>query len=78
MQASTSTAVRGRPASGPCIAFGNDVNTDVLERCAVVIVHPNTFRPRAGCHVLGDPVVATDNGWEPLLHKPRVLFELDV
>jgi len=49
----------------------------VLERNAVVIVHPNTYTPLAGYHVLGDPVVVTDDGWEPLLHTPRVLFEFD-
>jgi Xaa-Pro dipeptidase len=48
----------------------------VLERNAVVIVHPNTFTPLAGYHVLGDPVVVTDDGWEPLLCTPRVLFEV--
>lgn len=49
----------------------------VLERNAVVIVHPNTFTPLAGYHVLGDPVVVTDTGWEPLLSTPRVLFEVE-
>lgn len=49
----------------------------VLEAGAVVIVHPNTFTPLAGYHVLGDPVVVTEDGWEPLLRTPRVLFELD-
>jgi Xaa-Pro dipeptidase len=49
----------------------------VLERNAVVIVHPNTFTPLAGYHVLGDPVVVTDEGWEPLLSTPRVLFEVE-
>lgn len=49
----------------------------VLERNAVVIVHPNTFTPLAGYHVLGDPVVVTDDGWEPLLSTPRVLFEVE-
>jgi Xaa-Pro dipeptidase len=49
----------------------------VLERNAVVIVHPNTYTPLAGYHVLGDPVVVTDDGWAPLLNTPRVLFELD-
>jgi Xaa-Pro dipeptidase len=43
-----------------------------------VIVHPNTFTPLAGYHVLGDPVVVTDDGWEPLSQTPRVLFEPDV
>lgn len=49
----------------------------VLEHHAVVIVHPNTYTPLAGYHVLGDPVVVTHDGWEPLLTTPRVLFELD-
>jgi Xaa-Pro aminopeptidase len=49
----------------------------VLEHHAVVIVHPNTYTPLAGYHVLGDPVVVTHDGWEPLLGTPRVLFELD-
>jgi Xaa-Pro aminopeptidase len=49
----------------------------VLEHHSVVIVHPNTFTPLAGYHVLGDPVVVTHDGWEPLLHTPRVLFELE-
>jgi Xaa-Pro dipeptidase len=49
----------------------------VLERNAVVIVHPNTFTPLAGYHVLGDPVVVTDDGWLPLVHTPRVLFEVE-
>ena len=48
----------------------------VLEAGAVVIVHPNTFTPLAGYHVLGDPVVVTDDGWEPLVNTPRVLFEV--
>jgi Xaa-Pro dipeptidase len=48
----------------------------VLEHHAVVIVHPNTYTPLAGYHVLGDPVVVTHDGWEPLLSTPRVLFEL--
>jgi Xaa-Pro aminopeptidase len=49
----------------------------VLEHHAVVIVHPNTYTPLAGYHVLGDPVVVTHDGWEPLLTTPRVLFEFD-
>jgi len=49
----------------------------VLERNSVVIVHPNTFTPLAGYHVLGDPVVVTDEGWDPLLTTPRVLFEVE-
>lgn len=50
----------------------------VLERNSVVIVHPNTFTPLAGYHVLGDPVVVTDEGWEPLVSTPRVLFEVEI
>ncbi len=50
----------------------------VLEAGSVVIVHPNTFTPLAGYHVLGDPVVVTDDGWEPLLATPRVLFEIEI
>lgn len=49
----------------------------VLEEGAVVIVHPNTFTPLAGYHVLGDPVLVTDDGWEPLISTPRVLFEVE-
>lgn len=50
----------------------------VLERGSVVIVHPNTFTPLAGYHVLGDPVVVTDTGCEPLVSTPRVLFEVEI
>jgi Xaa-Pro dipeptidase len=45
----------------------------VLEENAVLIVHPNTFTPLAGYHVLGDPVVVTKAGAEPLLSTPRRL-----
>lgn len=45
----------------------------VLEENAVLIVHPNTFTPLAGYHVLGDPVVVTKTGAEPLLSTPRRL-----
>ena len=43
----------------------------VLERNAVLVVHPNTFTPLAGYFVLGDPVVVTENGAEKLLSTPR-------
>lgn len=43
----------------------------VLERNAVLVVHPNTFTPLAGYFVLGDPVVVTDKGAEKLLATPR-------
>jgi Xaa-Pro dipeptidase len=45
----------------------------ILEENAVLIVHPNTFTPLAGYHVLGDPVVVTKTGAEPLLSTPRRL-----
>jgi Xaa-Pro dipeptidase len=48
----------------------------VLETGAVVIVHPNTYTPLAGYHVLGDPVIVTPTGWEPLLSTTRELFEV--
>jgi Xaa-Pro aminopeptidase len=51
-----------------------DVDT-VLEANAVLIVHPNTYTPLAGYHVLGDPVVVTERGAERLIATPR---ELDV
>lgn len=45
----------------------------VLEENAVVIVHPNTYTPLAGYHVLGDPVVITATGCEILVSTERVL-----
>lgn len=47
-----------------------DVHT-VLEKNAVLIVHPNTYTPLAGYHVLGDPVVVTERGAEKLIETPR-------
>lgn len=47
----------------------------VLEENAVVIVHPNTYTPLAGYHVLGDPVIVTHDGHEPLLRTPCELAE---
>ncbi len=46
----------------------------VLEENAVIIVHPNTYTPLCGYHVLGDPVVVTKDGYEPLLTTERILF----
>ena len=46
----------------------------VLEENAVIIVHPNTYTPLCGYHVLGDPVVVKKDGYEPLLDTERVLF----
>jgi Xaa-Pro dipeptidase len=48
----------------------------VLEPGVVLIVHPNTFTPLAGYHVLGDPVVVTEDGHEPLLSSGRELAEV--
>jgi Xaa-Pro aminopeptidase len=48
----------------------------VLEENAVVNVHPNTFTPLAGFHVLGDPVVVKKDGPKPLLRTPRVLDQV--
>jgi Xaa-Pro dipeptidase len=50
-------------------------NHTVLPERAVFIVHPNTFTPIAGYHVLGDPVVVTATGYEVLIETDRVLFE---
>jgi Xaa-Pro dipeptidase len=46
----------------------------VFEANAVFIVHPNTYTPLAGYHVLGDPVRVTDDGYEILTDVERVLF----
>ena len=59
----------------PAIVEGDQT---VLEENAVIIVHPNTFTPLAGYHVLGDPVVVKKNGYEPLLTTERVLFTVPV
>ena len=48
----------------------------VLEPGTVLIVHPNTYTPLAGYHVLGDPVVVTADGHEPLLATGRGLAEV--
>lgn len=50
-------------------------NHTVLPERAVFIVHPNTYTPIAGYHVLGDPVVVTASGHEVLIETERVLFE---
>jgi Xaa-Pro dipeptidase len=50
----------------------------VLEENAVIIVHPNTYTPLCGYHVLGDPVVVKKNGYEPLLTTERILFTAPV
>ncbi|MEH7252248.1 Xaa-Pro peptidase family protein [Neobacillus niacini] len=59
----------------PAIVEGNHT---VLEENAVIIVHPNTFTPLAGYHVLGDPVVVKKEGYESLLTTERVLFTASV
>jgi len=50
----------------------------VLEENAVIIVHPNTYTPLCGYHVLGDPVVVKKDGYEPLLATARILFTAPV
>ncbi|HEY1818941.1 MAG TPA: Xaa-Pro peptidase family protein [Trebonia sp.] len=50
-------------------------NETVLPENAVFIIHPNTYTPIAGYHVLGDPVRVTPAGAEVLLSTERRLFE---
>lgn len=49
-------------------------NETVLPENAVFIIHPNTFTPLAGYHVLGDPVRVTAGGCEVLISTERKLF----
>lgn len=50
----------------------------VLEKNSVLIVHPNTFTPLAGYHVLGDPVIVREKGAEKLISTPREFDSVDV
>lgn len=50
-------------------------NHTVLPEKSVFIVHPNTYTPLAGYHVLGDPVVIMSTGYEILIDTERRLFE---
>ena len=50
-------------------------NETELPENAVFIVHPNTYTPIAGYHVLGDPVRVTRDGAEILISTRRRLFE---
>lgn len=50
-------------------------NHTVLPERSVFIVHPNTYTPIAGYHVLGDPVVVTATGYEVLIDTERTLVE---
>jgi Xaa-Pro aminopeptidase len=50
-------------------------NETVLPENAVFIIHPNTYTPIAGYHVLGDPVRVTPGGAEVLISTERKLFE---
>ncbi|HVA08591.1 MAG TPA: Xaa-Pro peptidase family protein [Acidimicrobiales bacterium] len=70
------TRVRGHghglhPDEIPSLLEGDET---VLEENAVIIIHPNTYTPLAGYHVLGDPVVVKESGYELLLTTERVLF----
>lgn len=70
------TRVRGHghglhPDEVPSILEGDET---VLEENTVIIVHPNTYTPIAGYHVLGDPVVVKKNGCELLTTTERILF----
>jgi len=49
-------------------------NHTVLPAGAVLIVHPNTYTPLAGYHVLGDPITVTESGYERLLTTEVKLF----
>jgi Xaa-Pro dipeptidase len=52
-------------------------NHTVLPEGAVFIIHPNTYTPIAGYHVLGDPVVVTAAGAEVLIDTERRLYSSD-
>lgn len=52
-------------------------NHTVLPEGAVFIIHPNTFTPIAGYHVLGDPVVVTASGAEVLIDTERRMYSSD-
>lgn len=70
------TRVRGHghglhPDEVPMIVEGDQT---VLEENAVIIIHPNTYTPLAGYHVLGDPVVVKKDGFQLLLTTERKLF----
>jgi Xaa-Pro dipeptidase len=52
-------------------------NETVLPENAVFIIHPNTYTPLAGYHVLGDPVRVTKDGCEVLIPTERKLFHSD-
>jgi Xaa-Pro aminopeptidase len=45
-----------------------------LEENMTIIVHPNTYHPEVGYMVLGDAVIVTADGFDPLLETPRELF----
>jgi Xaa-Pro dipeptidase len=49
-------------------------NETVLPENSVFIIHPNTYTPLAGYHVLGDPVRVTRDGCEVLIETERKLF----
>ena len=72
------TRVRGHghglhPDEIPMIVEGDQT---VLEENSVIIIHPNTYTPLAGYHVLGDPVVVKKDGFQLLLTTERKLFSV--
>lgn len=74
------TRVRGHghglhPDEVPSLLEGDET---VIEESSVIIVHPNTYTPLAGYQVVGDPVVATKDGYELLLTTERKLFSAEV
>ena len=54
--------------------FGVKDVTTPLEENMTIIVHPNTYHPDVGYMVLGDAVIVTADGVDPLLETPRELF----
>lgn len=54
-----------------------DVSTRI-DAGMTLIVHPNTYHPLVGYLVLGDVVVATEQGCEVLTATPRELFSVGV
>jgi Xaa-Pro dipeptidase len=72
------TRVRGHG-----LGLSTDIKPSLLEDVDIVlrpgmtiIVHPNTYHPKAGYMVLGDVVVVTETSCERLTRTPAQLFEM--